>query len=238
MAEIITPDIVLECRQVSKTFTRKMGGETAVLTDVTFAAHRGDLTVITGRSGAGKSTLLSLLAGLDRPQRGSILLEEQSLDHLTNAQLAALRRERVGMIFQNFNLLPSWTAFENVEAAVLLSTLSPTERRDKIIALLESLGLGAYLDHLPAELSIGQQQRVAIARTLINEPSLILADEPTGGVDPETAEEIIAVLLAPVREGRATMIVTTHGNFPLEAADHIYDLCNGVLVKRESAVTC
>jgi putative ABC transport system ATP-binding protein len=229
------PDIVLDCRQVSKIFTAEGREPLTVLADVTFAVRRGEVALITGRSGAGKSTLMSLLAGLDRPTAGEVHLDDLRMDCLADATLANFRRARIGLIFQSFNLLPSWTAYENIEAALLHSRLGAAARKDKVLALMDSLGITRYADHLPAELSTGQQQRVAVARTLINNPSLILADEPTGDVDPETAGEILDLILAPVRAGCATMVVTTHGGFPPEVANSVYRLKDGILALQEAA---
>jgi putative ABC transport system ATP-binding protein len=223
------PTAVLECRQVSKVFTAAGREPLTVLADVTFTVPRGAVALITGRSGAGKSTLMSLLAGLDQPTAGAIYLDGLRMDILADATLAAFRRTRIGLIFQNFNLLPSWTAYENIEAALVHTRMRPSERADRVLALMDALGITRYAAHLPSELSMGQQQRVAVARTLINEPSLILADEPTGDVDPDTADEILELVLAPVRAGHSTMIVTTHGNFPAGVADRVYRLKDGVL---------
>lgn len=226
-------EVVFSCRQVTKAFPGKGDGELHVLKDITFEVHRGEIAVITGRSGAGKSTLLSVLAGLDRPTSGAIYLEGQRLDLLPDPEVAAMRRRRIGLIFQSFNLLPSWTAYENIEAALLHTRQAPAARREQVMALMDALGIAPFAHHLPSEMSVGQQQRVAVARTLINAPSLILADEPTGDVDPDTAQEILDLLLAPVRRGEATIIVTTHGNFQIDLADTIYVLRDGVLSLRE-----
>lgn len=220
---------LLACYQVAKSYTGRRGQDIPILRAIDLVVHPGEIVVITGRSGTGKSTLLSLLGGLDRPTSGSIQFAGQALQMLGNEALAELRRTQIGIIFQNFNLLPSWTAFENVEAALLHTGMPPAERARQVRALLEELGLGAQLDNLPAEMSMGQQQRVAIARTLINAPSLILADEPTGDVDPETAAQIIDYLTAPVKARGATLVITTHGHFPLEIADQVLLLKDGTL---------
>ncbi|MBI3040032.1 ATP-binding cassette domain-containing protein, partial [bacterium] len=138
--------------------------------------------------------------------------------------------KKIGIIFQNFNLLTSWTAFENVDAVLMHQGLKKSDRREKVEKLLTDLGLGNRMNNLPSELSIGQQQRVAIARTLANEPSLILADEPTGDVDPETAEEIISHLMRPVKQNNTTLVVATHGSFPGKYADKTFVLKDGKLI--------
>ncbi|HEY3417778.1 MAG TPA: ABC transporter ATP-binding protein [Armatimonadota bacterium] len=233
--EITDAAPLLECRGVTKSFAVKRA-TLPVLTGVCFSVQAGEVLVITGRSGAGKSTLLNLLGGLERPTAGSIVFAGRPLETLSAEALAQLRREQIGIIFQNFNLLPTWTTFENVEAALLHTRLTPAERREQVLALLRELGLDERLDNRPAELSAGQQQRVAIARTLAHSPRLILADEPTGDVDPETAAEILARLLAAVRQGGATLIVATHGSFPLDQADRILRLQDGVV--REAPAAC
>lgn len=211
------------------------GREIRVLTDVSFVFPRGSTIAVSGRSGAGKSTLLSLLAGLDRPTSGSIRFEGTALETLSVEELALLRRNRIGIIFQNFNLLPTWTAVENVEAVLMHTGIAPEVRREKAVKLLESLGLGERLDNLPSELSVGQQQRVAVARTLANDPSVILADEPTGDVDHETADEILSSLFRRVKTDGATLIVATHGAFPIERADLVYRLADGILTPGKKA---
>lgn len=221
-------NILLECNNLGKAFTVR-GKEIAVLKGVSFSVHRGEIVLITGKSGAGKSILLSLLGGLDQPTSGSVIFEGRRFESLSNEELARLRRNKIGIIFQNFNLVASWTACENVEAALRHNGMPKETRRAKAIKVLDDLGLGDRLDNLPAELSIGQQQRVAIARTLANDPMLILADEPTGDVDPETAQEIVDMLITPVTEKGATLIIATHGNFPMDTARRVLLLRDGVL---------
>lgn len=208
------------------------GKEIPVFSEIEFSFEKGKVIVIVGRSGVGKSTLLGILGGLDRQSSGSVTFENKSLEKMTNEELAILRREKIGIIFQNFNLLTSWTAAENVEAVLMHTGIDPAERRKKVEVLLTELGLGDRLENLPSELSVGQQQRVAIARTLANEPTLILADEPTGDVDPETAEEIIEMLLKPVKERGVTLIVATHGTFPLNRADKVFELKDRKLTEK------
>jgi putative ABC transport system ATP-binding protein len=223
-------DTILKCNNLKKSF-RVRSKEIAILKGISFSVLPGEIVTITGRSGEGKSVLLWLLGGLDKPDTGEIMFKERSLTNLSNHSLAQLRRNKIGMIFQNFNLIASWTALENVESALRHCGLSRERQREKAVKILKELGLGDRLDNIPSELSIGQQQRVAIARTLINEPELILADEPSGDVDPETAAEIIDLLVAPVKERGATLIVATHGNFPLHSAHRVFILKNGTLTE-------
>ncbi|MFZ2955476.1 MAG: ABC transporter ATP-binding protein [Candidatus Ozemobacteraceae bacterium] len=228
-----TPEIFLDAKGIFKSF-RRDGQEIPILNGIDLALPCGTVTVIRGRSGTGKSTLLSLLAGLDRPTSGSINLNGNFLERLDNESLALLRKQTLGFVFQSFNLLPSWTARENVEAVLMHSGLPPERRREKVVALMTKLDLSERLEHLPHQLSVGQQQRVAVARTLVNEPQLILADEPTGDVDSETAAEMLNLLIGSVREKGATLLVATHGSFPLKLADRLYSLENGKLVENPS----
>jgi len=228
-----TTGAILHCTDVQKSFRTRSGRQITVLQGVNLAVQPGEVVVIHGRSGAGKSVLLGLLGGLDRPTAGTICCEGIDFSTLSNEALSRLRAEKIGIIFQNFNLLSQWTAFENVEAALLHTGMGPSERQAKVTAMLAGFGLKERLENLPAELSIGQQQRVAIARTLVRSPRLLLADEPTGDVDPETAQEILDCLLATVRDSGVTLVVTTHGNFPLEVADRTLRLMDGTL--RESS---
>lgn len=222
-------DTLLECRNLHKVFSVR-GKNIAVLKGVGFSIAMGEVVVISGRSGAGKSVLLWLLSGLDRPTSGEVIFEDIKLGHLSNSEMAKLRHDKVGIIFQNFNLVASWTALENVEAALWANGLDNEAMRRKAIGILSDLGLGNRMDNLPTELSIGEQQRVAVARTLANDPILILADEPTGDVDPETGQEIIEMLTARVKDKKAALIVATHGNFPLDIADRVLRLKDGELL--------
>ncbi|HOY66683.1 MAG TPA: ABC transporter ATP-binding protein [Candidatus Ozemobacteraceae bacterium] len=219
---------MLDAVSIRKSFWRS-GREIPVLRDVSLRLDAGETLVITGRSGTGKSTLLSLLGGLDIPDAGRIDVCGTDTAAVSQDRLAELRRETVGIIFQNFNLLPSWSAVENVEAALMHGELGPAERRERAIRWLERLGIGDRIENLPAELSVGQQQRVAVARTLVNEPKLILADEPTGDVDPETGAEIIAHLKAAVADRGAALLVVTHGTYPVATGDRVLRLRDGIL---------
>jgi len=221
-------DPLLACTGLEKRFFIHQQ-EISVLRGINLSVGRGEIVVITGKSGTGKSTLLGLLAGLDRPDAGKILFEGKELGALSHEDLATLRRTKMSIIFQSFNLLPSWTALENVEAALFHTGRTKERRQEKAMECLKQLGLGAVALHLPAEMSVGQQQRVAVARTLVNEPALIFADEPSGDVDPETGKEIVGLLLSAVREKGATLLVATHGGFPLEVAGRVFVLKDGVL---------
>jgi putative ABC transport system ATP-binding protein len=222
--------VLLECLNLSKVF-HLHGREIPVLNRVQLSVQQGEIVVISGRSGAGKSTLLHILAGLDRPTQGTVTLNNQSLTTLSNQALSLIRQTQIGMIFQRFNLLPSWTALENVQATLFHSTLSLSERQHRARALLTDLGLAERCDHLPFELSVGQQQRVAVARALVNSPALVFADEPSGEVDSETGTEIVNCLVRCVKKQNSTLIVATHGAFPTHIADRRLHLTAGQLTE-------
>jgi putative ABC transport system ATP-binding protein len=206
-AEVATPLYALE--GVERRYDR--GGATVhALTGVTLTIARGDLIAIEGPSGSGKSTLLQLLGALDTPTAGRIDFEGQHLAQADDRTLTRLRRDAIGFVFQQFNLIPTLTAAENVEIAMLPARRPRAERAERVTALLEQVGLSDRCDHLPSRLSGGEQQRVAIARALANGPRVILADEPTGNLDSETATDVIGVLAGLSSEQGVTVIVVTH----------------------------
>ncbi len=180
------------------------------LREVSIRLQRGAFVSVTGSSGSGKSTLLNLLGGLDKPTSGAIEVDGRKISDMSRDELALVRRFSVGMIFQSFNLIPSKTARENVELPLIFSGVPKKERRRRATALLERVGLSERLSHTPPELSGGEQQRVAIARALVNNPRLLLADEPTGNLDSRTAEEIIGLIATLNREQNLTVVVVTH----------------------------
>jgi len=180
------------------------------LRSVTFEVRRGERVALLGKSGSGKSTLLNLLGGLDRPTSGTLHVGGQELHRLSGKELARLRLATVGMIFQSFNLIPSRTALENVELPMIFDGRPPRQRRAEARRALEAVGLGARLHHRPAQMSGGENQRVAVARSLVNRPEIVLADEPTGNLDSTTAREVIALLLEHVESHQATFILVTH----------------------------
>lgn len=191
----------------SKTYTHRGRLVTAV-DDASIEIAPGDYVAVVGPSGSGKSTLLLMLGGMLSPCRGRVFLNGQSLYDLSPNQRAEVRRQKVGFVFQTFNLVPYLTALENVQIPLYLAGRTQNDQRERAATLLERVGLGDRLDHKPAELSVGQQQRVALARVLANGPELILADEPTGNLDPETSTQILNLLDELNREGRTIMMVT------------------------------
>src|SRR5882757_5092997 len=180
------------------------------LRGVTVEIRRGEKVALLGKSGSGKSTLLNVVGGLDRPTSGSIWVAGQELGAMSANQLARHRLATVGMIFQSFNLIPSRTALQNVELPMVFAGRTPRERRVVAQRALEAVGLSHRLDHRPGELSGGEHQRVAIARALVNDPAILLADEPTGNLDTVTAGEIIDILMAYVQSHGTTLILVTH----------------------------
>jgi len=197
---------MIELQDVHKTYTRPGGDAVRALDGVSLHIARGELVAIAGASGSGKSTLMNILGLLDRPGEGSYRLDGEDVVHLDVNQQARMRNQRIGFVFQTFHLLPRTSALENVELPLVYSD------RDSIDGLgrkaLSAVGLDDRIHHTPAELSGGQQQRVAIARALVNEPDLLLADEPTGNLDPNAAREIMAIFQELNRAGRTIVIVT------------------------------
>ncbi|MFL9591903.1 ABC transporter ATP-binding protein [Aeromonas schubertii] len=186
------------------------GSEVLALNGVSLAIEAGEYLAVMGPSGSGKSTLLNVLGLLDRPDEGEYWLEEARTARLTEPELARLRGQAIGFVFQSFHLVPRLTAFENVALPLMLAGMAPAERTARVAALLAELGLGERADHRPAELSGGQRQRVAIARAMVTRPRLLLADEPTGNLDSRSGEEVIALLERLNRERGVTLVVVTH----------------------------
>lgn len=198
---------MLKMEAVTKTYNHR-GPAVTVLSDVTLEIHRGDFVSIVGPSGSGKSTLLLALGGMLSPTSGRVELDGESLYELAPDRRAALRGEKIGFVFQTFNLVPYLSALENVQMPLFLAGVDEPDQKKRAADLLERLGLGGRLEHKPSELSVGQQQRVALARMLANDPGMILADEPTGSLDPETSAQVIAFLEEMNQEGRTVVMVT------------------------------
>jgi len=201
--------MLIETHEVSRVY--QMGtNEVVALDHVTMGVGEGEFVAIQGTSGSGKSTLLNLLGGLDRPTSGDVLFDSQPLGPLSKKQMARYRRFSVGMIFQNFNLIPTMTAAENVRLALAFGGVRGAERRTRAAQLLERVGLAGRMEHRPAELSGGEQQRVAVARALANRPRVLLADEPTGNLDSTRARELLSLLREMVDRDRLTVLLVTH----------------------------
>jgi putative ABC transport system ATP-binding protein len=201
---------------------------------VDISIYQGEFVAIVGPSGCGKSTLLNLLGGLDQPTKGNVYLDGQNLAQLSEEQLAFLRRQKMGFIFQRHDLFPELTARENIEFPLLLGGIAPEERKKRAESLLDQIGLADKADHLPDELSGGQQQRVGIARALANGPLILLADEPTGNLDSATSAEIINILIQLTRNQGLTLVMVTHDPEVAEQADRKLTLRDGHLVKENS----
>ncbi|MDD2714940.1 MAG: ABC transporter ATP-binding protein [Candidatus Wallbacteria bacterium] len=205
---------------------RRRGKTVNALQDANLEICDGDYLSIVGPSGSGKSTLLLTLGGMLTPTKGRVMAGSESLYDLAPVKRAQLRREKIGFVFQTFNLIPYLTALENVQVPLLLAGASEARQQERAKQLLERLGLSDRLDHKPGELSVGQQQRVALARMLANEPSLILADEPTGNLDPDTGKEVLSFLEQLNAEGR-TVVIVTHDHAAAERAKKRLRLENG-----------
>ncbi len=223
-----------ELRDVTKTFGEGAAKVHAVR-ELDLTIDEGELVAIAGPSGSGKTTLLQLLGALDRPSTGHVLFEGRDLASLADAELTSLRAATIGFVFQQFNLIPTLTARQNVEVALATQSLASEVRRSKAEHLLSSVGLERRGDHLPSMLSGGEQQRVAIARALANEPRVLLADEPTGNLDSATGEEIMALLRSLSLERRQTIVVVTHNQEIARAAARVIRMQDGGLVDEERA---
>jgi len=195
----------------------------------------GEWLAVQGRTGHGKSTLLNLLGGLDRPTEGTVELDGTNMGALREAQLTRLRADAIGFVFQTFNLVPTLSAAENVEAALIPLGIGHSRRRPQVAAALESVGLADRAAHLPSELSGGQQQRVAIARALVKDPKVVLADEPTGNLDEDTRDEIIGLLEGLWRERGLTLVLVTHDSSIARRAQRIGVMSKGRLTIRSGA---
>jgi putative ABC transport system ATP-binding protein len=221
---------ILEARNVTREY--RMSAETVnALSDVSVSIEPGEFIAIIGSSGSGKSTLLNLFGGLDRPTSGEIFFDGKSLAPLSSWEMSRYRLNRVGMIFQNFNLIPTMTARENVSLALAFAGLSKNDRRKRALELLERVGLSHRAEHRPSELSGGEQQRVSIARAIANEPHVLLADEPTGNLDSSRAQEVIGLLdQMRRRDGKTIMLVTHDQELAGSYATRIVRLKDGKIV--------
>ena len=209
LAPTPSPEIAVRTVDLAKSYGRG-AAQVHALRGVTLEVRRGERVALLGKSGSGKSTLLNLLGGLDRPTSGRVEVAGQDLARISSRQLARHRLAVVGMVFQSFNLIASRTALDNVALPLLFAGLPRRQRRDTARRMLEAVGLGERLDHRPAQLSGGEQQRVALARALVNRPQILIADEPTGNLDSQTAAEVVALVSEHVRASGATLLVVTH----------------------------
>ncbi|TAK24281.1 MAG: ABC transporter ATP-binding protein [Chloroflexota bacterium] len=226
-------DVVVACLGVVRTY--EVGVEKVhALKGIDLELRRGDLVGLMGRSGSGKTTLLNLIGGLDRPTSGEVVIEGQAISGLDDTRVTELRRHRIGYIFQSFALLPVLSALENVELPMHIAGVSAGERRRRAIQLLELVGLGRRMHHRPFELSGGEQQRTAIARSLCNRPSVILADEPIAELDSVTGLQILKLLMRVRDVENVTIVIATHDPTIHEVADRTYHIVDGRIDRVEA----
>ncbi|MEF3304984.1 ABC transporter ATP-binding protein [Paenibacillus sp. GYB003] len=219
---------IIELTDIHKTYGRGEE-EVRILKGVSLTVATGDFVAIVGPSGSGKSTLMNTIGLLDSPTSGTYTLDGVATEKLSDGQLASLRNKKIGFIFQQFNLLPRLTALENVELPLIYAGVGKSERRERARAMLESLGMGARVDHKPSQLSGGQQQRVAIARALAGSPSLLLADEPTGALDSKTGAEVLELMIQLNEQGN-TIVLITHDLHIAESAKRVVSIRDGLIV--------
>ncbi|MET7481122.1 ABC transporter ATP-binding protein [Streptomyces sp. NPDC005648] len=230
MSSQVVTETMVRVENVQKSYGH---GAAAVhaLRGVSFEVPRGELVALKGRSGSGKTTLLNIVGGLDVPDGGRVLVDGLDLSRLGEDGLLALRRDRIGFVFQSFGLIPILTAAENVGVPLRLRRAEVRAREERVELLLALVGLADHARQRPGELSGGQQQRVAIARALANSPSLIVADEPTGQLDAETGHAVMELLRAVVRSENVTALVATHDTTLLDLADRVLELSDGEIVE-------
>lgn len=220
--------MILETRQLTRIY---QAGQEKVhaLRGVDFQAEKGDFIVVNGPSGSGKTTFLNLISLIDDPTSGEVLIEGNSVSGFSSAQLARMRRDKIGLMFQAFNLIPVLSAFENVEYPLLLKGVPHRQRRKRVMQLLDGVELGKEANRRPDQLSGGQKQRVAIARSLVNHPILVMADEPTGNLDSSTSKTVMAIMRRLNQEHKVTFIVVTHDTLVNDYARRVVFIRDGQL---------
>ena len=224
------PPVLLQAEQVTRIYQLGRDVQVPALRGVSFEVDRGEHVAIVGSSGSGKSTLLNLLGALDRPTSGHVRYHGRDVREMSDTELARLRNASIGFVFQSFQLLPRLTAVDNVILPLVYRPGSPRQRRELALEALAQVGLADRVDHRPGELSGGQQQRVAIARALVTEPSLVLADEPTGNLDSRTGEEVMALLETLHADQGTALVVITHEREIAQRASRRIELRDGVIV--------
>ncbi len=227
------PELAVDCQRVERTFGSGEA-EVRVLRGVDLAVEPGKLIALCGPSGSGKTTLLNLIGALDMPTAGSIKVLGKDIIHMTEGQRTDLRRMEIGFIFQSYALLPTYSALENIDLALRLPHLGYRERQQRGKAALEAVGLSAWANHVPDELSGGQRQRIAIARALALRPRLMLADEPTGGLDTRTTRRVLALFRGIAQTQGTTFVIVSHDPLVAENVDLAYDLHDGKLIARQT----
>ena len=224
--------VVIRAKNLKKTYYI---GETSVhaLNGVDFSIYKGEFIAIVGTSGSGKSTLLNMLAGLEKPSSGEIIVAGQHIERMTETELVTFRREHVGFIFQSFNLMPTMNAIENVALPLTFRGMKKDKREKLARAALKLVGLTKTMKHRPTQMSGGQQQRVGVARALVLNPEIIFADEPTGNLDSATSEEVMTLMQLVVKEHGMTLIMVTHDNHLATYADRVFRIIDGRIVSIE-----
>lgn len=227
---------VIEVKDLYKIY--RVGDEKVrALNGVDFSIYKGEFCAIVGTSGSGKSTLLNMLAGLEKPTKGEIIIAGEHMEKKNENQLVKFRREHIGFIFQSFNLMPTMDAVENVMLPLTFQGMDKKLRRKKAEEVLELVNLKKYMKHKPTQMSGGQQQRVGVARALVVNPEIIFADEPTGNLDSHTSEEVMELMKKVVREQKQTLVMVTHDNHLASYADRIFHIIDGKIVKIEDTRT-
>ncbi|MCL4547352.1 MAG: ABC transporter ATP-binding protein [Bacteroidetes bacterium] len=219
---------IIQIKNVSKSYWRN-SLEIPVLHNITLDVEEGEFLALMGPSGSGKTTLLNLIAGIDRPSRGELTVAGTDIAKLGESALAKWRSSNVGFVFQFYNLLPVLTAYENVELPLLLTKLSKSEKKKHVETALNIVGLGDRMNHYPKQLSGGQEQRVAIARAIVTDPVILVADEPTGDLDKNSAQEILTLMERLNKEFKKTIVMVTHDQHAAERASHLLHLDKGDL---------
>lgn len=224
---------VIQLKNLYKIF--RVGDEKVrALNGVDLTIYKGEFCAIVGTSGSGKSTMLNMLAGLEKPTKGEVIVAGQHLENMTENQLVKFRREKVGFIFQSFNLLGTMNAIENVALPLTFRGVDKKVREAKAVKMLKLVGLSKHMLHRPNEMSGGQQQRVGVARALVLDPEIIFADEPTGNLDSHTSAEVLGLMRKVVQEKNQTMVMVTHDNHLAGFADRIFHIIDGKIVKIET----
>jgi len=223
------PNYVVEIEKVSRTY-RRDEFEIHALDNVTIRIPVGHFVAIMGPSGSGKTTLLNLIAGIDHPTSGRVAVGNEEITGMKERELAGWRARHIGLVFQFYNLIPVLTAFENVELPLLLTHLNKAQRREHVETALRVVGLADRMDHYPRQLSGGQEQRVAIARAIVTDPTIVVADEPTGDLDAASAEDILTLLRELNRRFNKTIVMVTHDPRAERHVDEVYRLDKGVLI--------
>jgi len=220
---------MIEVSNLTKTYKTKSGGAIKAVDNVNLQVSQGEFLTILGPSGSGKTTLLNMIGGLDKPTAGKIVLDELDFSKLDDGKLVKVRREKVGFVFQAFNLISTFTALENVETALVPTDMPKNDRAERSTKLLEMMGLADRLNHLPSELSAGEQQRVAVARAFANKPKVLLLDEPTGNLDTKTGKEILQLCHQASKEQGQTVVAVTHATYVKGITNRVLHMRDGKL---------